>query len=89
MDVIDEERQLARAQMAMDAMAIGHALLDSDADEARFRTHLVHGVASRHGFVQIAAAANGVSRLLSRSEVTVIPGIGRALLALLGAIDRV
>jgi hypothetical protein len=89
MEIVDEEIQLARAQMAMDAMAIGHALLESDAEEARFRTHLVHGMASRQGFVQIAAAANGVMRLLTRSETTVVSGIGRALLALLGAIDRV
>lgn len=88
MEIVDEELQLARAQMAMDALAIGRALLDGDADEARFRTHLVHGLATRQGFPNVAALADGVMRLLARSETTVVPGIGRALLALLGAIDR-
>jgi hypothetical protein len=85
---VDEELQLCRARLAMDAMEIGRALLEGDVEEARFRTHLVHGDASRHDLVEVTNMADRVMRLLIGADTAVVPGIGRALLALLGAIDR-
>jgi hypothetical protein len=86
---VDEELQLCRAHLAMDAMAIGRALLDGDVEEAQFRTHLVRDEASRRGFVGITAATDHVMKLLAGADTAAVPGIGRALLTLSGAIDRV
>lgn len=89
MAILDEELQLSRAQLALDAMAIGRALFDRDAEEARFRTHLVLDHAELHGYPDVCRAADIVASLLRGSQTTVVPGIGRALLSLSCAIDAV
>lgn len=89
MNTVDEELLLSRATLAMDAMAIGQALLDADPDEARFRTHLVMRQALDAGFGDVAHAARGIAWLLRGSDTVAMPGIGRALLNLSDAIDAV
>jgi hypothetical protein len=89
MNAVEEERLLTRAGLALDAMAVAQALLDADAEEARFRTHLVLKYALEAGFEDVAHAARGVAWLLKDSPTVAVPGIGRALLVLTDAIDAV
>ncbi|QDE39883.1 hypothetical protein FIV34_12005 [Luteibacter pinisoli] len=84
---VDEETILTRAHLALEAAAIGHALLDADAEEARFRTHLVMKQALDTGLGDVARAARAIAWLLRGSDTVAVPGIGRALLALSDTID--
>jgi hypothetical protein len=89
MATIDEDILLARAQLAIDAMAISRAMLDRDFDEARFRAHLVLCEASTMGLPAVGASAQKILDVLGPLGTAPAPGIGRALLELSGAIDAV
>ncbi|UPG88323.1 hypothetical protein L2Y96_12920 [Luteibacter aegosomaticola] len=87
MSHVDEDLLLTRARLAVDAMAVGTALLNTDVEEARFRTHLVLKYALEAGFEDVAHAARGMAWLMKDSPTVAVPGIGRALLRLTDAID--
>lgn len=89
MNHVDEDLLLTRAGVALDAMAMGQALLDAVVGEARFRTHLVVKGAIEAGFDEVVDAARGVEWLLKGARTVAVAGIGLAVLRLSDAIDAV
>jgi hypothetical protein len=81
MATLDQDILLSRARLALDATAIGQAMLEGDHDEARFRAHLLRTDAADLGFDDTAHAALRVIAHLPPGEAPKV-GIGRAMLHL-------
>lgn len=81
MATIDTETVITRARLALDASAVGRALLEDDAEEARFRAHLIRTQALDLELDDVANAALRVIALLPPNRGP-MAGIGRALLHL-------
>lgn len=81
MATIDTETVLSRARLALDAAAVGHAMLEGDTEEARFRAHLIRTQALGLDLDEVANAALRVIALLPPNERP-IRGIGVAMLHL-------
>lgn len=82
MATVDTDIVLNRARLALDVSAVGHAILDGDMEEARFRAHLMRKQALDLGLDDVAHAALLVIVLLPPSARLPGRGIGRALLRL-------
>jgi hypothetical protein len=82
MTTLDDNAILSRAQLALDATAIGQAMLDGDMEEARFRAHFLRSQASDLGLDDVANAALRVITFLPPEEQLPRRGIGVALLHL-------
>jgi hypothetical protein len=82
MTSLDDNAILTRAQLALDATAIGQAMLDGDMEEARFRAHFLRSQASDLGLDEVANAALRVITFLPPEERLPQRGIGVALLHL-------
>lgn len=82
MATLDENTILTRAQLALDATAIGQAMLDGDIEEARFRAHFLRTQAADLGLDDVANAALRVITFLPPEERLPQRGIGVALLHL-------
>lgn len=85
---VDDEIILTRHQLATEAVAISHAMLDSDYEEARFRAHLMHSQACDLALDRVADAARDVISFLPFGGPPKT-GIGRAMLRLCAAVDAV
>lgn len=83
---VDEEIILTRAHLALEASAIGHAMLDGDYEEARFRTYLLHSQACDLALDEVADAARDVLGFMP-VEGQPKTGVGRALLRLCDAVS--
>ncbi|QWT22044.1 hypothetical protein KPL74_08560 [Bacillus sp. NP157] len=73
--------------LTVDAVAVGHSVLEDDLDEARFRAHLVSVNAGMWGLVSVAAAAHDVLMALGEPGEVPKPGYGVAVLALAKALS--
>src|SRR4051812_22938461 len=82
MAIVDTETVLNRTRLALDATAIGEALLDGDMEEARFRAHLLRVQASGLGLDAVANAALRVITFLPPNERLPASGIGQAMVSL-------
>jgi hypothetical protein len=82
MATIDENALLSRAHLALDASAIGHAILEGDLEEARFRAHFLRNQATDLGLDDVANAALRVITFLPPGESLPQRGIGVSLLHL-------
>lgn len=82
MATIDENTVITRAHLALDAAAIGQAMLDGDMEEARFRAHFLRSQAVDLGLDEVANAALRVITFLPPEERSPQRGIGLALLHL-------
>lgn len=82
MPSIDETTTLTRAHLALEAAAIGQAMLDGDIEEARFRAHFLRSQADDLGLTDVANAAVRVITFLPPEERIPQRGIGVALLHL-------
>lgn len=82
MATVDTEIVLTRAHLALEASAVGNAILDGDMDEARFRAHLVRKQAQDLSLDDVAHAALLVIVLLPPEARLPSRGIGRAMLRL-------
>jgi hypothetical protein len=82
MTTLDEAIILTRAHLALDAAAIGQAMLEGDIEEARFRAHFLRTHAADLGLDDIANAALRVLTFLPAGERMPQRGIGVALLHL-------
>jgi hypothetical protein len=82
MATIDENALLTRAHLALDASAIGHAILEGDLEEARFRAHFLRSQAADLGLDDVANASLRVLTFLPADECLPQRGIGVALLHL-------
>lgn len=87
MAYVDEDNILARVHLALEASAIGQAMLDRDCEEARFRAHLLHTGARDRGLDDLARAALDVLSFLPKDHTMPTPGIGRAMLRLCAAVE--
>jgi hypothetical protein len=86
MATLDQELILSRARLALDASAIGQAMLDGDPEEARFRAHLLRSDAADLGWDEVARAALRVVMLLPPNQPPQL-GIGRAMLTLCDTLE--
>jgi hypothetical protein len=82
MATLDENTILTRAHLALDATAIGQAMLEGDIEEARFRAHFLRSQAADLGLDDVANAALRVLTFLPAAERLPQRGIGVALLHL-------
>lgn len=87
MATIDKETVLSRGRLALDATAIGRAMIEGDMEEARFRAYLLRSQASDLGLEDVARAALMVSVMLPPDEPSPKRGIGRAMLRLCETLD--
>lgn len=85
MAYVDEETVLTQAHLALEASAIGHAMLEGDYEEARFRAHLLHSQACDLALDAVADAARQVVALLVGGSPQL--GIERAMLKLCSAVE--
>lgn len=85
---VHEAAILVYAEMTAEAQALGGALLDHDADEARFRAALIAGLARSRELSGIATLADDLERLLSLRRDRPGAGIGAAYERLSRALDR-
>ncbi|QWT22131.1 hypothetical protein KPL74_09000 [Bacillus sp. NP157] len=84
---VDETSILKRAHLALEASAIGQAMLDSDYEEARFRAHVLCSDAAELGLDDVARAALDVLGFLPADHSSPKPGVGRAMLRLCLAVE--
>jgi len=82
MATLDENTIVTRAHLALDATAIGQAMLEGDMEEARFRAHFLRTQAADLGLDEVAHAALRVLTFLPAGERLPQRGIGVALLRL-------
>lgn len=87
MAIIDTDLVPNRARLALDASAVGSAILENDLEEARFRAHLIRSQALDLGLDDVAHAALMVVALLPPESRSAGRGIGRAMLRLCHALD--
>lgn len=83
----DEDALLTRAGLALDATALGRAVLAGDFDEARFRARLILRYASLSELSAVGDATQAVLHALGRPGSAPSSGIGGALIQLSQAID--
>lgn len=81
MDEVSECSILENAEMTVEAIAVGRALLDADLSEARFRAKLLHQQAALTGDARLEDAANRVVRLLGPPGSIPSLACGAAILA--------
>jgi|GEM_PF-4514212 len=82
MAILDRDTTLTRTRLAADATAIGHAVLEGDLEEARFRAQLLRIQAEDLGLGEAANAALRVMLLLPVDHCRPERGIGLAVLRL-------
>ncbi|HVI53739.1 MAG TPA: hypothetical protein VM621_01655 [Luteibacter sp.] len=87
MATIDKETILSRSRLALDASAIGHAVMEGDMEEARFRAYLLRSQASELGLEDVEKAALMVVVMLPSDEGMPKRGIGRAMSRLCDTLD--
>lgn len=76
-----------RAGLTPDVLALGQALLDGDAAEARFRTHIVLRTAEAAGFWDVVRLGRPIEARLIAPGPYALTGIGEAYAALLDAVS--
>jgi hypothetical protein len=84
----NEDTILQHAEIIVDAVALGQAMLKGDIQEARFRARLITTNADIAGLSDVGRAASRVVDLLGRGPTAPRPGYGQAIEALSVAIDR-
>jgi hypothetical protein len=87
MATIDTDTVLSRSRLALDASAIGQAMIEGDMEEARFRAYLLRSQASELGLEEVEKAALMVVVMLPPDERLPKRGIGRAMLRLCDTLD--
>lgn len=87
MATVDKETVLSRHRLALDATAIGQAMIEGDMEEARFRAYLLRSQASELGLEDVEKAALMVVVMLPPDERLPKRGIGRAMLRLCDTLD--
>lgn len=83
----NEDAILQHAEIIVDAVALGQAMLDGDIQEARFRARLITTNADIARLSDVGRAASRVIDLLGRGSMEPRPGYGQAIEALSVAID--
>lgn len=84
----NEDAILQHAEIIVDAVALGQAMLDGDLQEARFRARLIATNADIAGLSDVGRAVGRVVDLLGRGSTAPRPGCGQAIEALSVAIDQ-
>lgn len=85
---IDESSALRLASLIRETTALGQALLDTDAEEARFRAERVVSYASKDGLTGVVHAALQVMNCLGEAGHAVGEGCGQAFHNLSMALER-
>lgn len=83
-----EAATLLYAELIAEAQALGGALLDHDADEARFRAAVIAGLARSNDLSGIAALADDLALRLTQRRDRPGVGVGAAYERLSRALDR-
>lgn len=79
---------LLYAELIAEAQALGGALLDRDADEARFRAALIAGLARTRDLSGIATLADDLARRLAEARDRPAIGVGASYERLSRALDQ-
>lgn len=79
---------LIYAEMIAEAQALGGALLDHDADEARFRAALIARLARSNDLSGIALLADDLAQRLTQRRERPAIGVGASYERLSRALDR-
>ncbi|MDF3980444.1 hypothetical protein P3W23_00320 [Luteibacter sp. PPL554] len=79
---------LLYAELIAEAQALGGALLDHDADKARFRAALIAGLARSNDLSGIALLADDLERRLTQRRDRPGVGVGASCERLSRALDR-
>ncbi|MDR6643573.1 hypothetical protein J2X57_002794 [Luteibacter sp. 1214] len=82
----NEDAILRHAEIIIEAMALGQAMMAGDIQEARFRARLIATTADIAGLDDVGRAAGRVVDLLGRGSTAPTPGYGQAIEALSVAI---
>lgn len=84
----EETIVLLYAELIAEAQALGGALLDHDADEARFRAALIAGLARTRDLSGIAMLADDLEQRLTQRRDRPGVGVGASYERLSRALDR-
>lgn len=83
-----ESAILLYSELLAEAQALGGALLDHDADEARFRAALIAGLARSRDLSGIATLADDLERRLTQRSDRPAVGVGASYERLSRALDQ-
>lgn len=83
-----EDIALLYAELIAEAQALGGALLDGDADEARFRAALIAGLARTRDLSGISLLADDLEERLTQRRDRPAIGVGASYERLSRALDR-